>query len=77
MINLHNSKDGKFYFTVTAQNNKVLVTSETYETRRGMATGYKSLQREISLGPEVNDLTRKKPAPKKATDNKPARRKTN
>lgn len=43
MINLHKSKDNKFYFTVTAKNGKVLVTSETYNTRRAMNKGVDAL----------------------------------
>lgn len=43
MIHLHKSKDNKFYFTVKARNGKVLVTSETYNTKRSMDRGVTSL----------------------------------
>lgn len=43
MIHLHDSRDGQYYFTVAAKNGRVLVTSETYKTRRAMMNGAKSL----------------------------------
>lgn len=43
MIHLHTSKDNKFYFTVNARNGKVLVTSETYNTKRSMDRGVTAL----------------------------------
>ena len=58
MINLHKSKDNKFYFTVTAKNGKVLVTSETYNTRRAMEKGISSLDRVIEAGCKIRDLTK-------------------
>lgn len=39
MIHIHDSSDGLFYFTVTAKNGRVLVTSETYKERRNALKG--------------------------------------
>lgn len=58
MINLHKSKDNKFYFTVTAKNGKVLVTSETYNTRRAMNKGIIALDKVIKANCGVRDLTK-------------------
>lgn len=43
MIHLEQSKDGQYFFTVTAANGKVLVTSETYKTKQGRDKGVKAL----------------------------------
>lgn len=58
MINLHKSKDNKFYFTVTAKNGKVLVTSETYNTRRAMSKGIIALDKVIKSNCGVRDLSK-------------------
>lgn len=58
MINLHKSKDNKFYFTVSAKNGKVLVTSETYNTRRAMNKGTIALRIVIEAGCKIRDLSK-------------------
>lgn len=59
MIKLRQSKDGKFYFTVTAKNGKVLVTSETYNTRRSLKIGYSALVKALNGVALIKDLTKK------------------
>lgn len=39
MIHIHDSNDGKFYYTVTARNGKVLVVSETYTRKDNAING--------------------------------------
>lgn len=39
------SKDGKFYFTLKAANNKIIGTSETYNTLDSLNAGIASLQK--------------------------------
>ena len=45
MIKIHKSTDKQWYFTVCATNNKVLLTSETYKTRQGLAKGIAALRK--------------------------------
>lgn len=66
MIRIHNSTDGQFYFTVTAANNKVLVTSETYTRRENALKGAMALYEVLSSlwnetkGLEIRDFTDRK-----------------
>jgi uncharacterized protein YegP (UPF0339 family) len=60
MINLYKSKDKKFYYTVTAKNGKVLVVSETYNTRSSMVKGYTSLLKTLKGMAVVKDFTKEK-----------------
>jgi len=39
MIEILKSKDKQWYFVVKAKNGRILVTSETYKTRRGALRG--------------------------------------
>jgi len=60
MIIVHKSKDGQFYFTVTAHNNKVLTTSETYKKKAGAIKGITSLINLITDGDySIIDKTKK------------------
>lgn len=43
MIVLKKSADGQFYFVVKANNNQVLVTSETYKTKQNAMVGIDAL----------------------------------
>ena len=44
MIEYKQAKSGKWYFTITAQNGKQLVSSQkTYESRRNARIGYTAL----------------------------------
>jgi len=49
MIHIHKSKDDQFYFTVTAKNSKVLVTSEMYKKKPSALKGIYSLIRAMTL----------------------------
>lgn len=44
MFKIHIAKDGKYYFTFTAKNGRVLVTSETYNRKSSMMKGIRSLK---------------------------------
>jgi uncharacterized protein YegP (UPF0339 family) len=48
MINIYNSKDGKYYFTITAKNNEILVTSETLNSMTSVEKSIKSLTKIFS-----------------------------
>lgn len=39
MISIHDSKDNQFYFTLCGSNGKVIMTSETYKTKRNRNKG--------------------------------------
>jgi len=39
MIKRHTSTDKQFYFTLCGKNGKVILTSETYKTKRNMERG--------------------------------------
>lgn len=43
MITILKSKDGQFYFTVTAKNGKKLATSETYKSKQSAVKGAKAV----------------------------------
>jgi len=48
MIHIHRSKKNKqYWFTVTARNGKVLVTSETYKLKASCIRGYRGLKKVI------------------------------
>lgn len=61
MIHIHKAKNGQYYFTVTAKNNKVLVTSETYKNKRNLKIGIGALEyamgTRLYCSPEVIDHT--------------------
>lgn len=42
-VKFHESTDFKYYFTVTARNGQVLVTSETYDKPQSMIKGINAL----------------------------------
>jgi uncharacterized protein YegP (UPF0339 family) len=56
---LHPDFKPEFYFTVSARNGQVLVTSETYKRRAGCKNAITSLRK--SIGGEVKDDTIVKP----------------
>lgn len=43
MIKIKQAKNGQLYYVITARNGKVLLTSETYKSRRGLMKGIKAL----------------------------------
>ncbi|HEX8333857.1 MAG TPA: YegP family protein [Segetibacter sp.] len=45
MIKIKRSTDKQWYFVVTAKNGKVLVTSETYKSKRNLEKGIASLKK--------------------------------
>jgi len=55
MINIHKSKDDQFYFTITAKNGKVIVTSETYKKKPSAFKGIVSLLRTLALEMVFNE----------------------
>lgn len=57
------SKNGQYYFTVNAANNKVLATSEMYKTKQAMRNGIKSLCTAI-LNPMTDDEPHKSIPPR-------------
>jgi len=44
MIKIHKSKDKQWYFTVSATNGRVLVTSETYKRKANCKKGIAALE---------------------------------
>jgi uncharacterized protein YegP (UPF0339 family) len=48
MIHIHRSKNKQLYFTITAKNGRVLVTSETYKKKRGIIKGIASLLKNVN-----------------------------
>jgi uncharacterized protein YegP (UPF0339 family) len=51
-----NSNDGKYYFTLKADNNEVIGTSETYNTEDAMENGIRAVKR-VGAFSKVNDQT--------------------
>lgn len=51
-ILVRKSEDGKHYFVVQANNNKIVAVSETYESKQGCMEGIKSLT-EILTSPDL------------------------
>ena len=45
MFNIHKSADGQFYFTITAKNGQVLVTSETYKQHASAMKGINAVKK--------------------------------
>ena len=41
---IHNAKDGQFYFTLIAPNNEIIATSETYTTKQNCQNGIDSIK---------------------------------
>lgn len=55
MINIRKSKDDQFYFTVTAKNGKILVSSETYKKKPFCIKGIMSLFKNLTEAVEKMD----------------------
>lgn len=43
MIKIKRAKNGQLYYVVVAKNGKVLLTSETYKSKRGVMKGIRAL----------------------------------
>jgi uncharacterized protein YegP (UPF0339 family) len=54
---LKNSRDGQFYFNLKAGNSQVILTSETYQEKRGALTGIESVK---TNAPDDSRYERKK-----------------
>lgn len=50
------ARNGEYYFTLTAKNNKIIGVSETYKTKQGRDKGIEAVKREGPNAP-VKDLT--------------------
>lgn len=57
MIYIHKSKDKQFYFTVTARNGRVLLTSETYKKKVSCRDGIEALLKSLDDCKEIEDKT--------------------
>jgi uncharacterized protein YegP (UPF0339 family) len=45
MIHIHRSKNKQLYFTITAKNGRVLVTSETYKQKRSIRSAITAIRK--------------------------------
>jgi uncharacterized protein YegP (UPF0339 family) len=50
------SRDGQYYFTLTAANNKTLGRSEMYKSKQGMENGIDAVKRDAPGAP-IEDIT--------------------
>lgn len=57
MINIYRSKDGQFYFTVTAKNGRVVSVSEMYVKKSNAKQGAIALKKALSGLLEFTDHT--------------------
>lgn len=55
MIKIKKSKDGKFYFVVTATNGQVLATSETYTRKSNCKKGIQAMREVTSWARSIKE----------------------
>lgn len=58
MIKIHKSKNRQYYFTVSARNGQVLVTSETYTRKRNIVKSVAALKKAL-VAVKILDETNK------------------
>ncbi len=60
---IRKAADGQFYFILTAENNKVILTSETYRSKASALNGIQAVQQSARLEKRFQRLTSKSGKP--------------